>query len=296
MNRIIRVGSRKSLLAMTQTKLIIEELKHHFPEYTYEIVEITTTGDRIQDVKLDKIGGKGLFIKELEDAMAEGRIDFAVHSLKDMPAELEGDTKIVAISKRVNPMDVLVMPVGKKISDLREDSIIGTSSIRRERQILKWRPKSKIKMLRGNVPTRIRKLDEGEYDAIVLAAAGLIRLGLSDRITYTFSESEMLPSVGQGALAIEAPKNSPILHMLEILNDRKTQLETEAERAFSKSLGGSCSTPIGALAVLSGETIELKVMYGEQEKEGYKQMVKKCKVSQRNEVAIEMAEQLRRLI
>ncbi len=160
--------------------------------------------------------------------------------------------------------------------------------------MLKWRPQAKIKMLRGNVPTRLRKLDEGEYDAIVLAAAGLIRLGLADRITYTFKDDEMLPSVGQGALAIEALKDSSIKALLKSLNDEKTQLEVEAERAFSKALNGSCSTPIGALAVLADDQLELKVMYGSTEENSYQRSSATFAVSARFESAAKLAEQLRR--
>ncbi len=261
----IRVGSRDSELAMTQTKYVISLLKQQYPDYDFEIIQFKTLGDKILDKKLDKIGGKGLFIKELQDAMAKGEIDFAVHSLKDMPADLEGDTEIVAIPERENKHDALILPVGKSLADLPENAVLGTSSIRREIQLRKLYPKAEIKVLRGNVNTRLRKLDNGEYDAIILAAAGLHRLGLEDRITKIFDFTELLPAVAQGALGIEAPKNTVYRELFNSINHLPTAKAALVERAFLKALDGSCSVPIAAHAEVENDTLKLFGLYGDVE-------------------------------
>ncbi len=261
----IKVGSRDSELAMTQTGHVISLLQEHYPEYDYEIVKFKTKGDKILNKKLDKIGGKGLFIRELQEAMARGDIDFAVHSLKDMPADLDGETEIVAVPKRENKLDALIMPIGKKIEDLAEDAVIGTSSIRREIQLRKLYPKATIKVLRGNVITRLRKLDDGEYDAIILAAAGLCRLGLEDRVTKLFLVNEMMPAVSQGALGIEAPKNTIYREMFAKINNEETMQAAFAERAFMKALDGSCSVPIAAHTEIKDGELTLYGLYGDAE-------------------------------
>jgi hydroxymethylbilane synthase len=223
-----------------------------------EILGMTTTGDQILTSPLSRIGGKGLFVKELEDAMAQGRADIAVHSMKDVPMELPPGFALAAIGEREDPRDAFVSNRYPGIEDLPAGGIVGTSSLRRQSQLRARHPGLRIEMLRGNVGTRLRKLDEGRYDAIILAAAGLKRLGLGNRIARLFEPAESLPAVGQGALGIECREDrTDLLELLARLNHSDTAVCVRAERAVSRSLGGSCQVPLGAYAELDGDRIDI---------------------------------------
>ncbi len=293
-HKVIRVGSRRSDLALYQTNRIIHKLKVRHPEYHFEIVEFVTKGDQVLDKGFKDIGGKGLFIKELQDAMLSEKIDFAVHSFKDMPTELTGGTKIAAIDERDTPFDALVMPLGQTHADLKADAIIGTSSIRREAQLLDLMPACTINMLRGNVPTRVSRLDEGKYDAIVLAGAGLKRLNLQDRITHLFTIDDMVPAVAQGAIVIETPISTKYKAMLNGIQHTETFLATSAERAFLSELDGNCSEPIGAYGIIKDECITLHGLYGDSETKKTVRGVIHGNVLDRYDLAKTLAEDLRR--
>lgn len=248
--RRLVIATRESALAMWQAKHIRARLLELYPSCEVELLGLTTQGDRVLDQALADIGGKGLFIKELEIAMAEGRADLAVHSLKDVPMEMPEGFALAAITEREDARDALVSNHYVDLAGLPGGARIGTSSLRREAQLRERDPLLKIEPLRGNVNTRLRKLDEGHFDAIVLAAAGLKRLGFEARIAYTLDPEESLPAVGQGALALECRADrQDIIDALRPLADRATTLATTAERAFSRALSGNCHTPIAAHAV-----------------------------------------------
>lgn len=264
--KVVRVGSRESSLAMSQSKWVINEIKKKYPDLEFELISFKTTGDKILDKRLDKIGGKGLFTKELETALLDNQIDIAVHSMKDMPSFIPDGLKISAVSKREDPRDVLISVDNIPLSDLKNNCVIGTSSLRRELQIKELRNDIMIKTLRGNVETRIKKLENKEYDAIILAMAGLKRLGLTDKVTYVFKTNEIIPAAGQGALGIETRVDYDIEYLLESINDENTSLAVIAERAFMKKLNGSCSTPIGAYAEIVRDVIKIQAFYGLEDK------------------------------
>ncbi len=249
--RRLVIATRESALAMWQAKHVRARLLELYPACTVELLGLTTQGDRVLDQALADIGGKGLFIKELEIAMTEGRADLAVHSLKDVPMEMPEGFTLAAITAREDPRDALVSNHYVDLAALPGGARIGTSSLRREAQLRERDPLLKIEPLRGNVNTRLKKLDEGRYDAIVLAAAGLKRLGLGERIAYTLDPEESLPAVGQGALALECRADrDDVIAALAPLADPLTTCCTAAERAFSRALSGNCHTPLAAHAVL----------------------------------------------
>ena len=253
------IGTRQSKLALWQANHIADELRRHYPACTVELVKIVTSGDKILDVPLAKIGGKGLFTKEIEQAMLKREIDLAVHSLKDMPTELPDGLTLAAITKREHAGDAFVSVRYPSLQALPAGAIVGTSSLRRRAQLLRVRPDLKIVDLRGNLDTRLAKLDRGEMDAIVLAVAGLVRLGWGERITEILPAVACLPAVGQGALAIEARcDDEAVLAMLAVLNDSDTQVAVTAERAFLAVLGGGCQVPVGVHAVTEGEKVTLE--------------------------------------
>lgn len=264
-NRIIKVGSRDSKLAIIQTKLVIDEIKKYNPDMEFELVTMKTTGDKILDKTLDKIGGKGLFVKELDDALINKKVDITVHSLKDMPIEVNEELPLLAFLKRGNPMDVLVMPRGKQIEDLGEKPVIGSSSARRNIQLRNIFKEYVPKNIRGNVITRLEKLDRGEYDALILAGAGLERLNLESRISKIFSTLEMIPACGQGILVVQGRKGEDY-SFLEHVNHEKTQMEAMAERAFVRQLDGGCSSPIGAYAQICEKDIIISGVYADEKK------------------------------
>ena len=262
MKRHLIIGTRQSKLALWQANYIAGELSRHYPDCAVELVKIVTSGDRILDVPLAKIGGKGLFTKEIEQAMLDKKIDLAVHSLKDMPTELPEGLTLAAITERAHAGDAFVSVKYASLAALPAGAVVGTSSLRRRAQLLRVRPDLTIVDLRGNLDTRLAKLDRGEVDAIVLAVAGLVRLGWSERVTEILSPEACLPAVGQGALAIEAREDdAETLTMLSVLNDEKTRMAVTAERAFLGVMGGGCQVPVGVHAVMvDDETVKLKAI------------------------------------
>lgn len=260
--RTIRVGSRDSKLAVIQSNLVIEGIKKAHPDIHVELITMKTTGDIILDRNLDQIGGKGLFVKELDRALIEGRIDLSVHSLKDMPMIQPDELPILGYSKREDPRDALIIPMGESIEKEEEFSgkIIGSSSRRRTLQLAKLYPQATFQSIRGNVQTRLRKLEEENYSGIVLAMAGLNRLGLSNLPVKIFSTEEVIPAAGQGILAIQGRKDENY-DFLASVYDKEARIAAEAERAFVKILDGGCSSPIAAYAKISGENIKLTGLY-----------------------------------
>ncbi|MBU2702515.1 hydroxymethylbilane synthase [Sporomusaceae bacterium BoRhaA] len=246
MKQQLVIGTRGSKLALWQAEYIAECLRKQHKELTVTLKHIVTTGDKILDVPLAKIGGKGLFTKELELSMLHGEIDLAVHSLKDMPTELPQGLSLAAITQRADPYDAFVSTRYAALDDLPQGATLGTSSLRRKAQLLHYRPDLVIRDLRGNLDSRLRKLDEGQFDAIILAAAGLKRLGWGERISQILPPEICLPAVGQGALAIEARQgDSEVFSKLEFLNHEPTYLVTTAERAFLRTVEGGCQVPVG---------------------------------------------------
>ncbi|TIC85995.1 hydroxymethylbilane synthase [Crenobacter intestini] len=257
MKKIV-IASRESRLAMWQAEHIKARLEALYPELTVEILGMTTRGDQILDVTLSKIGGKGLFVKELEVAMLEGRADLAVHSMKDVPMHLPEGFALAAICEREDPRDALVSNRYASLAELPAGAVVGTASLRRESQIRARYPHLTVKPLRGNVQTRLAKLDAGEFDAIILAASGLKRLGLSGRIRTELAPSESLPSPGQGALGIEIRADrADLAELLAPLDHADTRDCVTAERALSRQLGGSCQVPLGGFATLSDDVLTL---------------------------------------
>ncbi|MBU8916648.1 hydroxymethylbilane synthase [Bacillus sp. FJAT-29953] len=263
--RKIIVGSRRSKLALTQTNWVIDQLKKIDPRYEFEVKEIVTKGDKILDVTLSKVGGKGLFVKEIEQAMLNKEIDMAVHSMKDMPAVLPEGLTIGCIPFREDHRDALISRDHVNLDDLKPGAIIGTSSLRRSAQLLAKRPDLEIKWIRGNVDTRLAKLKEEEYDAIILAAAGLSRLGWASDVVTEFLDAEIcIPAVGQGALSIECREDDRELHELfEKFTCKKTERAVRAERAFLQKMEGGCQVPIAGFArVEDNDEIVLNVLVG----------------------------------
>lgn len=252
------IASRESALAMWQARHIQNRLQTLYPDTDVSILGMTTTGDQILDTPLAKVGGKGLFVKELETALADGRADLAVHSMKDVPMNLPEGFMLAATGEREDARDAFVSNNYTSLDALPPGSIIGTSSLRRQSQLQARFPQLKIESLRGNLQTRLRKLDEGQYAAIILAAAGLIRLELGNRIRQFISPEQSIPAVGQGALGIEiSAHRTDMLAVLAPLNHPDTQVCVEAERSMSRALAGSCTVPLGAYALCEGNTIHM---------------------------------------
>ncbi|MCE5286360.1 MAG: hydroxymethylbilane synthase [Pelosinus sp.] len=261
MKKNLIIGTRASKLALWQAHHVAALIEARHPEVKVTLKHIVTSGDKIQDVPLAKIGGKGLFTKELENAMLSGEIDLAVHSLKDMPVELPAGLQLAAITVRENAGDALVAPTYGTIDKLPKGAKVGTSSLRRRAQLKRYRPDLAICELRGNVDTRLKKLDTEDLDAIVLAVAGLSRLGWGDRITEVLSHEVCLPAVGQGALAIETRGGDrEVLALLEFLNDVETRQAVTAERAFLRVVEGGCQVPVGVHATVMDETLALNAV------------------------------------
>jgi len=261
----LRIATRKSPLALWQAEHVAALLREAHPGLQIELVPLLTQGDRIQDRTLAAIGGKGLFIKELEVAIEDTRADIAVHSMKDVPADLPHGLIIGAVLKRADPRDALVTTSGiARLEDLPQGAIVGTSSLRRQAQLYALRPDLRIESLRGNVDTRIRKLDAGGMSAIVLACAGLVRLGLESRITARLDPKVCLPAVTQGVIGIECRRNDVrTAGLLQALEDAATRKVMDAERAFAARLGGSCQSPIAAYAELDADRITLRGLVAE---------------------------------
>ena len=254
----LRIGSRESRLAVIQSRMVMEKIAKAEPAAELELVTMKTTGDKILDKTLDKIGGKGLFVRELDQALREEKVDFTVHSLKDMPMEVPEDLPLAAFSSREDPRDVLVLPEGT--TEIDRSKPIGCSSRRRQLQLKKLFPDMSIEPVRGNVQTRLAKLEAGQFSALVLAAAGLKRLGLEERISRYFSVEEILPAAGQGILAVQTRKGMNT-DCLRLVQDKESACCARAERAFVRALNGGCSSPVAAHAVVEGALLTLTGFY-----------------------------------
>jgi hydroxymethylbilane synthase len=253
---LIRIATRRSPLALWQAEHVAAVLKNHHPELKIELVKMVTQGDKILDTPLAKIGGKGLFVKELEQGMFNGDADIAVHSMKDVPAKLPDGLTIAAILEREDPRDAFVSNTYSTVDELPQGATVGTSSLRRQCQLLTRRPDLVIKSLRGNVNTRLSKLDQGDYDAIILATAGLVRLGFNERIKQRLPINIMLPAIGQGAIGIECRDSDQLtLSLIQCLHDEKTATRITAERAMNFALEGGCQAPIGGHAKIIDKTL-----------------------------------------
>ena len=281
------------MLALWQAEHIQAKLRSLYPEMQVSILGMTTMGDQILDSPLSKIGGKGLFVKELEVSMEERRADLAVHSMKDVPMNLPNGFTLAAIGEREDPRDALVSNQYKKLADLPVGAVVGTSSLRRQALLKAHYPHLEIAPLRGNVQTRLRKLDEGQYAAIVLAAAGLKRLGLGERIASTLDPSESLPAVGQGALGIEClSTRDDLLELLAPLNHAETAACVHAERAMSRRLSGSCQTPLGGFAQIQNGQLVLQGFVADLEGTRFVQATLRGAPSDAEKIGVAMAEDL----
>ncbi|MBC9252780.1 hydroxymethylbilane synthase [Pseudomonas alcaligenes] len=264
MSREIRIATRKSALALWQAEYVKARLEEAHPGLIVSLVPMVSRGDKLLDAPLAKIGGKGLFVKELETALLENEADIAVHSMKDVPMDFPAGLGLFCICEREDPRDAFVSNTYASLDALPAGSVVGTSSLRRQAQLLARRPDLKIQFLRGNVNTRLAKLDAGEYDAIILAAAGLIRLGFADRIRASISVDDSLPAGGQGAVGIECRTADSEVHaLLAPLHHRETALRVTAERALNKHLNGGCQVPIACYALLENEQLWLRGLVGQ---------------------------------
>jgi hydroxymethylbilane synthase len=260
--KMIRIGTRGSKLALVQSEQVMDIMRKNHPDHEFELVQIKTTGDKILDSPLSKIGDKGLFTKEIENELLSRTIDLAVHSMKDMPVKLPPGLKIGAVTERLNPMDVFISKNHKKIRDMPNNAMIATGSLRRKAQLLASMPFLNIIDIRGNVNSRLKKMRaSSEIDGLIIARAGLERLGILDLITETIPEDLILPAAGQASLAIEIRENDPYTeNLIAILNHSESRISIECERYFLSELGGGCQVPVGVLARISGETITIKAM------------------------------------
>ncbi len=260
----LRIATRKSPLAVWQAEHVADRLRRLHPGLTVELVKMSTRGDRILDAPLAKIGGKGLFLKELEEGLLDGRADVAVHSMKDVPAEITAELILPVILDRGDPCDAFVSNRYSSLDELPQGAVLGTASLRRQSQVRARRPDLRVETLRGSVNTRLKKLDDGQFDAIVLAASGLQRLGLEKRIARRMPPEECLPAVGQGALGIQCRARDPeVQALIASLDDAPSHTRLLAERAMNRQLEGSCQVPIGAYAELEGDTLYLRGFVGE---------------------------------
>jgi hydroxymethylbilane synthase (EC 2.5.1.61) len=288
---LLRLGTRKSKLALWQANFVKEKLEALGCKV--ELVPITTTGDKILDAPLAKIGGKGLFVKEIENALLAGEIDLAVHSLKDVPITIPEGLTLSAITEREEPYDVLISRNGKKLEELPSGAVVGTSSLRRQVQIKRRRRDLKVEILRGNVDTRLRKLKEGLYDAIVLAYAGVKRMGLSGEISQVLED--FIPAVGQGSLAIETrAEDERVINFVKVLNHEESWLRTVCERAFLRELQGGCQVPMGAYAWIEGDRIKIKGFISDLEGERFLEGYEDGGLQEAEEVGKRLAQRLLR--
>lgn len=289
--RTIRIGSRESKLAVIQSQMVMEYIEKNHHEIKTELITMKTTGDIILDRSLDKIGGKGLFVKELDMALLDGRSDLSVHSLKDMPMEISEKLPIVAFSRREDPRDALILPKG--VTKLDPSLPIGCSSKRRELQIKELFPELSFKGIRGNVITRLEKLDRGEYSGIILAVSGLKRLGLEERISRIFTIEESLPAAGQGILAIQG-RTGEDYEFLKGFHDKKAAYEALAERAFVKRLDGGCSSPVAAHGIMKDNEIHITGLYFDESSGNYSKGSISGDISKAEELGRTLADSLRR--
>ncbi len=284
------IGSRESALAVVQSRMVLDYLAKEHPELETELLTMKTTGDIILDRRLDQIGGKGLFVKELDRALMDKRSDLSVHSLKDLPMEVPEELPVVYYSKREDPRDVLVLPEGAEEIDFSKP--IGTSSLRRILQLKKLFPQARFESVRGNLQTRLRKLDEGQYSAIILAAAGMKRMGLEHRISRYFSTEEVIPSAGQGILALQGRQGEDY-SCLSGFGDEEGTAAALAERAYVRYLDGGCSSPIAAHAKVTGDTLELLGLYYDEETKEVTTGRKTGPASEAEQIGIALARELK---
>ncbi|MEH6346578.1 MAG: hydroxymethylbilane synthase [Bermanella sp.] len=290
---VLRIATRKSKLALWQAEFVKAELQKLHPQLEVELVTFTTQGDKILDTPLAKIGGKGLFVKELEVAMLDGRADIAVHSMKDVPMEFPEGLGLPVICEREDPTDAFVSNNYKSFEDLPQGARVGTSSLRRQCQLMAARPDLKVSSLRGNVQTRLGKLDNDDYDAIILASAGLIRLELKDRIAEYISEEVSLPAGGQGAVGIECRIDDETTKaLLAPLNHKPTSDRVTAERAMNKRLQGGCQVPIACFATLDGEELYLRGLVGSENGDEIIRSEVRGNIAQAEAIGIQAAEDL----
>lgn len=293
MKEILRIATRQSPLALWQANFVKNALEQRFPQLSVELVTMVTKGDIILDTPLAKIGGKGLFVKELELALLEHRADIAVHSMKDVPMEFPEGLGLAVICEREDPRDAFVSNKYNSLADLPKGAVVGTSSLRRQCQLVAKYPHLQVKSLRGNVGTRLSKLDNGEYDAIILASAGLIRLGLSERIRDFIAVEDSLPACGQGAVGIETRLNDErVLGYLAELNHQPTACCVQAERAMNTRLQGGCQVPIGGYATLNGDEILLNALVGSLDGSNIVRASAKGHVKEAEKLGIQVAETL----
>lgn len=292
MGKKIRVGSRDSQLAVAQTNLILDKIKKSYPQIEFELITMKTTGDKILDKRLDKIGGKGLFVKELDKALLDEKVDLTVHSLKDLPMEISKDIPLVGFGKRENPFDVLVFGEGGKLDG---NLPLGTSSMRRELQVRSLYPEFEVKSIRGNLQTRLKRLADGEYSGILLAYAGILRLGLNELRIRAFTEDEMVPAAGQGILAIQA-RAGENYDFLDAVNDMDAKTAAQAERKFVEALEGGCTSPIGAFANISGNEVKFSGFYSNEKTGEFIRETVVGDVLNAEKIAEEMAVEFRRKI
>ena len=261
--KVIRIATRKSPLALWQAYFVRDQLLALHDDLEVELLKMVSKGDKILDVPLAKVGGKGLFVKELETSLLEGDADIAVHSMKDVPVDFPEGLHLAVICEREDPRDAFVSNQFNQLDDLPDGAIVGTSSLRRQSQLKQYRPDLQIKFLRGNVNTRLKKLDDGEYDAIILAAAGLIRLEMVHRITSYLSTKQSLPAMGQGAVGIECRADDELtMQLIAPLAHKETTIRLTAERALNKRLEGGCQVPIGGFAELHGDQLSMRSFVG----------------------------------
>lgn len=293
MPKRLTIATRASQLAMWQATHVRDELLKLDPELDIELADIKTIGDKRTDVTLNKIGGKGLFVKEVEARLLDSSADVAVHSLKDLTSEMPDELVIAAYPEREDPRDAFVSNAAPNLGKLKPGSVVGTASLRRAAQVLRHRPELTTKPLRGNIDTRLSKLDAGEFDAIILACAGLRRMGWDERITEAVAPETLLPAVGQGCLAIQCRrKNEELAELLTKLNHEPTQFLVEAERAFLAHIEGSCATPMAAYAVLDEENIRMRAMVSSLDGRKVIEAEETFAVSERVEQGTAMAEDI----
>ncbi|MFH1320140.1 MAG: hydroxymethylbilane synthase [Bacteroidota bacterium] len=288
------VATRPSLLAYTQTKQIVDLLKKENPGCEFEIIKYSTKGDRVADRSLTEFGGTGIFVKELENAILDKRADFAVHSLKDVPNDLPKDLILAAYPQRINPHDIFLTNDGTDLKGIKEGFVVGTGSPRRRIQIFNLRADASFMDIRGNIDTRIKKLDEGKYDAIILAAAGLIRLGKVFPDNAELSFEECIPAIGQGAIALECRiDDNEAIEVLRKINHPETEIAVTAERVFMRAIGGGCKFPMAAYGAIENDIITLYVIAGDLGSGKYVRMTDKSSVSEANIMAGKLANRLK---
>ena len=294
----IRIGTRKSKLALIQTDMVVKELQSKIPELEYKIVPIVTTGDKITNKNLYDIGGKALFLKELEEQLLNKKIDIAIHSLKDVPGVISDDLEIVAVLEREDPRDCFVSYKYKSIEEMPENSVIGSSSVRRKILIGQKRPDIKLVQFRGNINTRLKKLQDEEVDATILACAGLYRAGLFDsKYCYPIDFDEMLPAAGQGIIALETRSNNTKMKAIcELINHKSTWYLAGAERSFMTHLDASCRTPMSAYACYENNKIKARYMLSDIDGKNIRFTTKICDIDSADQVGIDAAQELQIVI